>query len=144
MESPIAILKFNVDGSTHGTLGNSIIGGVLRKSKRQILGMFSLATGDLFAYEAKLKAILHALLFCQQFQFHHLTIESDSSLAFGWVSCKENKPHKLLNDLNLIDLLVKKVGCVGIHHISQESNPLVVYLAICNRQQGIWSKSIHR
>lgn len=80
---PDGVLKFNVDGSGHGTPGKSGIVGVLRNSMRQTISVFSKGTGLLWAFEAEVKAILHALIFCKQFQLKHTLIESDSSFAVG-------------------------------------------------------------
>lgn len=52
------VLKFNVDGSTLGAPGRSGVGGLLRNSRRQILGVFSKPLGELWAYEAEVKAII--------------------------------------------------------------------------------------
>lgn len=138
---PAGSLKFNVDGSSHGMPGRSGIGGILKDSERQTRGIFSKATGDLWAYEAEVKAILHALMFCHQFQLRHILIESDSALAVGWVNNKVNRPWKVIQDLNLIDSLCVEVDCLGISHIFRESNHLADYLAKtgCSRQTEIWA-----
>lgn len=80
---PSGVLKFNVDGASKGNPGESGIGGVLRDSSGQILGYFSMSTGFMWAYEAEVHAILHALLFCHHFNCHNVLIESDSTLAIG-------------------------------------------------------------
>lgn len=54
-----------------------------------------LGKADLWAYEAEVKAILNALLFCQHFGFRRVIIESDSSLVVGWVASDQNRPWKL-------------------------------------------------
>lgn len=88
-----------------------------------------MATSEHWAYEAEVKAILQSLVFCRQFQFRHLLIESDSALAVGWVTKKENRPWKLLNDLIIIDSIMTEVDCLGISHIFRESNSMADYLA---------------
>lgn len=55
-------LKFNVDGSSLGCPRKSGIGGVLKNHRRQVMGYFSKATGDLWAYEAKVQTILQTLM----------------------------------------------------------------------------------
>ena len=55
----------------------------------------------LFAYKAEVKAIHHALLFCQQFLCSNVLIEGDSLIAIGWVNNKQNRPLRLMSDLNI-------------------------------------------
>lgn len=138
---PEGVLKFNVDGSAIGAPERSGVGGILKNARRQILGVFSKAMGELWAYEAEVKAILQALIFCKQHQLQHILIESDSTLAVGWISKQENRPWKLIQDLNLIDALCLEVDSIGIKHIYRESNPLADYLAKsgCWREHEIWS-----
>lgn len=109
--------------------------------KKKNLGLFSKATWDLWAYEAQVKAILHALIFCPHFHLKHILIESDFALAVSWVNNKVNRPWKLIQDLNLIDLLCIVVDCLGVNHIFRESNHLADYLAKsgCYRENEIWS-----
>lgn len=98
-------------------------------------------TGDLWAFEAEVKVILHALIFCSHFHLRHILIESDYALAVGWVNNKVNRTWKLIQDLNLIDLLYIEVDCIGINHIYKESNYLGDYLAKseCNKRVPIWA-----
>lgn len=119
---PHGVLKFNVDGSSRGNPGVSGAGGVLRNSTGATLGFFSLPLGITWAYIAEVKAILNALLFCKNNSVSQFVVESDSSLAVGWVVNKANRPWKLLFDLNQIDLLMVEVGCVEISHIFREAN----------------------
>lgn len=83
---PEGILKFNVDGSSFWNPGKSGIRGVIRNSLRRKLGLFCIPVGELWVLETEVKAILHARLFCQQFQFHHVFIESDLALNCVGVS----------------------------------------------------------
>lgn len=138
---PVGVLKFNVDGSALGAPGRSGVGGVLRNSRRQIIGVFSKAVGELWANEAEVKAILQALIFCKQYHLRHIQIESDSTIAVGWTLNQVNRPWKLIQDLNLIDALCVEVDCISISHIYRESNPLADYLAKsgCWRELHIWS-----
>ncbi|XP_057451745.1 uncharacterized protein LOC130743511 [Lotus japonicus] len=116
------------------------LGGVEEKQDGEIIGMFSMATGVLWAYQAEVKAIHKALSFCKEFSFSQVYIESDSSLAVGWVIRKENRPWALLNELNAIDWLMRDVGCLGVSHIYREANPMVDYLAKlgCDRTMPLW------
>lgn len=59
-------------------------------------------------------------------------IESDSSLAVGWVNRKEHIPWKLFSILDCIDRLVVEVNCVGIRHIIREGNGM----ANCLEKRG--------
>lgn len=133
-------VKFNVDGSTRGSPGVSGIGGVLTKQDREIIGMFAVATGVLWAYQAEVNAIHRALNFCKEYTTSHVYIESDYSLAVGWVNRKANRPWALLNELNAIDWLVSDVGCLGIGHIYREVNSMADYLAKlgCDRAEPLW------
>lgn len=70
-----------------------------------------------------------ALLFSQQFLLSNITIESDSSLAVGWVNSRNNRPGALINDLNQIDYLVPQVNCLSIKHIYREENDKADQLA---------------
>lgn len=137
---PVNFLNFNVDGSPLGNPGKSGIGSVLRNSSRQILGVLSEATGFLWAYEAEVKAIRKALIFCKAFNFRNVLIESDSLLAVGWVASKDNRPWKFLRDLLQIDLLMVEVGCSVVSHIFREANSMANHLAKtgCHRSTLLW------
>lgn len=50
-----------------------------------------------------MKAIFLALSFSKEFGFSQLLVESDSTLAVGWVNGKSNRPLALINDMNAID-----------------------------------------
>lgn len=80
---PEGFLKFNVDGSSKGNPGASGIGGLLRKSHKVMIDLFSMDIGIAWAYEVKVKAILSALKFCKHFAIRSIIIESDSSLIVG-------------------------------------------------------------
>ncbi|XP_057456943.1 uncharacterized protein LOC130747902 [Lotus japonicus] len=98
------ILKCNVDGASKGNPGISGVGGVIRDSNRIFLGYFAIGIGFGWAFEAEVKAILHGLMFCQQFLFRNIVLESDSTTAIGWVVSRDKIPWKLINELNKIDL----------------------------------------
>lgn len=57
---PIGTLNFNVDGSFYGS---PRISGIVKNASRQTIGFFSKAMGNLWAYAAEVKVILHALYF---------------------------------------------------------------------------------
>lgn len=78
---PTGIVKFNVDGLARGASGISGIGGILRNAGSVKLGFFSKLVGVLWAFQEKVQAILHALLFCKEFYVRDMIIERDSSLA---------------------------------------------------------------
>src|ERR1044072_4221637 len=84
--------------------------------KVKLLFFFSKAIGVLWAYEAEVKTILSALQFCKQFGLSHVLIENNSTLSIGWVNCRVNRPVSLLNDLNLIDVLMKDIDCIAVFH----------------------------
>lgn len=86
------------------------------------MGCFSLAVGSTWAYVAEIKAILTALLFCKKHGFRHVIVESDSTLAVGWVMLKSNRQWKLLSELNSIDRLMIEVDCLGVFHVFMEGN----------------------
>lgn len=113
----IGMLKCNVDGASKGNPGISGVGGVIRDSNKKFLGYFALGIGFGWAYEAEVKEILQGLLFCQQFLFRNVILESDSTTAIGWVASRDKRPWKLINELNQIDLLMKEVNCMEISHI---------------------------
>lgn len=104
---------------------------------------FSKSTGHLWAYEAEVQATLHALLFCQQFNCNHVIIESDSTLAIGWVMDGNMRPWKLLQVFNQIDYLWHLVSCVGIQHVLREGNVQADFWANqgCGRQDIVWVMS---
>lgn len=136
------VLKFNVDGSVLGSPGKSGIGGILRKHDKGVLGYFSKPTGVMWAYEAEVQAIYNALLFCEEFGFSTVVIESDSSLAVGWVLNKQGRPWKLYQVLNHIDYLISAVNCVGVKHILREGNVIADILANFGRNSsdGVWKR----
>lgn len=103
-------------------------------------GFFSKAVGIGWAYEAEVKAIVKALMLCKHFSVGQLLIESDSSLAVGWVKCRDNRPWKVINELNLIDSLIQEVGCLGVSHILREGNSMADFLAKagCTRESPLW------
>lgn len=134
------LLKCNVDGASKGNPGPSGIGGILWNENRRILGFFSLNSGHGWAFEAEVRAILNALIFCQEFLFRNIIIERDSSVAVSWVALKEKRPWRLLNELNYIDFLIHEVNCVEVRHIFRESNVEADLLANkgCIRTTPLW------
>lgn len=119
----------------------SCIGGVLRNHHiGQVLGYFAKSTGHLWAYEVKVQAMLNALLFCQQHNFHKVIIESDSSLALGWTMNGDKRPWKLIQEFNYIDYLMSLVSCIGVNHILRKDNTSADYLANqgCGREHLVW------
>lgn len=136
----IGVLKCNVDGASRGNPGISGIGGVIRNSDKKFLGYFAMGIGYGWAYEAEVKAILQGLLFCQQFLFRNVIVESDATIAIGWVISKDKRPWKLMNELNQIDLLMTEINCLGIRHTYREGNTIADYLANkgCEIQDPIW------
>ncbi|XP_057419024.1 uncharacterized protein LOC130713256 [Lotus japonicus] len=115
-------MKVNVDGASKGNPGTRGIGGILRNVRNEIKGFFSKNIGHGFAFEAEVVAIHEALSLCQQHLIHNIIIESDSSLAVGWVNCRRNRPWKLRGILNQIDILIPLVNCLEIRHIFREAN----------------------
>lgn len=113
---------------------------MFRDANRKILGYFSLNSGHGWAYEAEVRAILNALVFSQEFLFKNILIESDSTVAVGWVMSKANRPWRLSNELNHIDFLIQEVNCVEVRHIYRESNVKADFLAKegCNRAAPVW------
>src|ERR1044072_4786886 len=102
--------------------------------------MFSMSTGVLYAYEAEVKAVLNALLFCRELSLQELLIESHSTLTVGWINCKSNRPWKLRHDLNMIDYLLLEVNCLAVSHIYREANGVTDNLAEegCDRVPPLW------
>lgn len=84
MPPPENVLEFNVDGSSKGDSGRSGIGGVLRNISSKMICFFSKAVGTRWTFEAKVEAILHAMLFCQEHNLRDVVVESDSFLVVGW------------------------------------------------------------
>lgn len=80
---PLSRLKFNVDGTSQGNSGSSGVGGVLRDHLNRVLGYVSINSGFGWAFEAEVRAILKALMFCQEFLFKEVEIESDSTTTVG-------------------------------------------------------------
>lgn len=136
----IGVIKCNVDGASKGNPGNSGIGGVIRDSNKKWLGYFALGIGFAWAYEAEVKAILHGLLFCQQFLFKNVILESDSTIAIGWVLSRDKRPWKLLNELNQIDYLLHEVNCLEVRHTFREANSEADLLANtgCETNAPVW------
>lgn len=116
------MLKFNVGDSSQGNPGPSGIGGAIRSNMRTIIGAFSKVVGCHWAFEAEVFAILHALIFCKNFSISHIVIESDSSLAVGWVNQRVHRPWKLINELHQIDAIIREVDCLCVSHIYREAN----------------------
>lgn len=98
------------------------MGGVLRDHQNRVLGYFSINDGFGWAFEAEVRAILKALLFCQEFLIQEVLIESDSTIDVGWVNSKSNRPWKLLNELNQIDLLMELTKYSKVVHMFREAN----------------------
>lgn len=136
-------LKFNVDGSFQSGCGG--IGGILRNSMGEVLGKFSRRVEVSRADEAEVLAILYALLFCHQFLLSEVEVESDSTLAVGWVKGGKMRPWKLINEFNLIDYLLPLVNCKGVTHILREGNAEADELAKqgCFCVESIWTYRGH-
>lgn len=130
------VLKFNVDGSSRGSPGVAGVGGVVRNAHWKVLGYFSKNVGEKFAYEAEVLAILHTLLFCQQYALFNVLIESDCLLVVGWVHNKSSRPWMMQNEFNLMDFLLQ----VGVVRLLREGNWFANFLAKggCDRVEPIW------
>ena len=89
----------------------------MRDDKSRILGSFSKSIGLAWAHEAEIIAIKEAFLFCKQYSVGNVLLESDSSLAVGWVNSNRNRPPKLINILNEIDWLRSDGNVISIVHI---------------------------
>lgn len=116
-----ALLKFNFDGAPKENLGVSGIDGVSRNCAGHVLGYFAKGVGFLWAYEAKMQAILHTLLFFHQFNFQNVII--------NWTLNSANRHWKLMQEFNHIDYLMPLVNCVGVVHVSIWGNEFADYLA---------------
>lgn len=100
--------------------------GILEESElEKSWGIFHWQPGVYMLIKHKFWLFYQALLLCRQFSLHHVMILSASSLALGWVNCKLIRPLALLNELNLIDFIMREVGCFGVAHIFGESNWLL-------------------
>lgn len=106
---------------------------MLRNHKREALGYFAQRVDDMWAYEAEVHAILQAFLFCQEFNFRTVLIESDATSAVGWEGNDSRRPWKLHQILSKIDLLQPLVNCVGIVHVLREANEVADFLAKSGR-----------
>ena len=137
---PSGLLKFNVDGASKGNPGSSGVGGVLRDEFGEVRGFFSKSVGVVWAFEAEVIAIRTALFFCKHHKVNNILVESDSSLAVGWVNCRSNRPSKLINTLNEIDWMRKEMNVVSISHVLRERNKEADVLAKdgCNRDSDLW------
>lgn len=118
----MGMFKANVDGAARGSPGVRRIGGILRNNRNEIKGFFSKNMGLGFAFDAEVMAIHEALTLCQQHLIRNIVVESDSTLVVGWVNCKRNRPWKLTNLLNQIDILIPMVNCLEVRHIFREAN----------------------
>ncbi|XP_057458739.1 uncharacterized protein LOC130749399 [Lotus japonicus] len=98
------------------------IGGILRNNKNEILGIFSRNLGVGFAFEAEVWAIHEALKIYADRLLRNIIIERVASLAVGWVNNRCNRPWKLINTLNQIDLWMVEVNCLKVQHIFREAN----------------------
>ena len=129
-----------MDGSSLGNPGPSGVGGVLRDENHNVLGIFSLNIGHGWAYQAEIKAILNALVFCHQYSFNNIIIESDSTTAVSWANAVGPRPWELANDLNQMDFLRGEVKCYEIRHIYREANSYADSLAKegVNRVGPLW------
>lgn len=83
---------------------------------------FSKPVGVVYAHQAEVMAIRYALEFCREFNICHSLLESDSTLAVGWVLRPKFRPWKLLNDLHAIDCLRIEVDCINVSHVLWEAN----------------------
>lgn len=127
------ILECSWDGQVNKEKGSKEIGGVLRNYKKEVVGVVAKGIGEAWAYEAEVQAIHHALLFCCQFKISTIVIESDSTLAVGWVNNRERRPWKLYQVLHSIDQLILQVNCLSVSHILREGNGVADFLAKLGR-----------
>lgn len=69
-----------------------------------------------------------------------MIIESDSMAAVKWVNSQSNRPWKLLNTLNHIDILLAEINCFEVRHIFRESNFIADHLAKkgCSSESILW------
>lgn len=116
------LIKVNVDGAAKGCPRICGVGGIFRNYRNEILGFSSKNIGMGFAFEAEVRAIHEAIQFCLSRMICNITIESDSSLAVGWVNNHSNRPWKLITVLNQIDQWILETNCLKVSQIYREAN----------------------
>ncbi|KAL4379672.1 hypothetical protein GQ457_02G030790 [Hibiscus cannabinus] len=81
-------LKFNADGAVQGSLGQAVIGGVLRDHDGKVIVKFSKSISHSDPATAELLAIKEALLIFSNLNLsnhQYLEVESDSSNVVCWI-----------------------------------------------------------
>ncbi|XVF82263.1 hypothetical protein PTKIN_Ptkin16aG0031700 [Pterospermum kingtungense] len=117
-------IKFNVDGASVGNPGPTGIGEVMCHVGKE-LARFSKLVGIEDSNVAELMAICEAFLIFIDSPFvsnNALIVESDSKNAVTWVNSSLLGPWRVLNFINHIECLKKKLRKWEVIHIFREAN----------------------
>ena len=128
----LGALKFNVDGSSRGTLGLAGIGGVLRNSRGMVLCLFSLFVGFQNSITAELMAIGKACYLCvsnHSLQGIEIEIISDSLVAVNWINSDSVDSLAYANLVYDIRDQMRNHGSLSIRFFSRASNSYADSLA---------------
>ncbi|XVF66499.1 hypothetical protein PTKIN_Ptkin10aG0041000 [Pterospermum kingtungense] len=129
---PIGYVKFNVDGASSGKPGPAGIGGVMRIHASEELARFSKSVGIEDSNVAELMAIREAFLTFIDSPYVYncaLIVESDSKNAVTWVNSPLSAPWRVLNFINHIECLKRKLRKWEVVHIFREANQVADQLA---------------
>lgn len=124
-------LKWNVDGSSRGKLGEAGIGGVLRNEFGTIKAKFTASVGIRDSNEAEFMAIVFALELSLQQNWimeKEIIVESDSKNALSWVKKREECPWELTFFGNKLGNILKILK-VTFEHKNWKANDIADSLA---------------
>lgn len=81
-------LKLNLDGSCIGNPGMGGGGEILHNHEGKLIFIFSKFFGSVTNNEAKLRAVVKGIKYCQQLGFFCIDIECDSLIVVDWLMGK--------------------------------------------------------
>ncbi|KAF2316185.1 hypothetical protein GH714_041526 [Hevea brasiliensis] len=137
---PTNVLKWNIDGSSVGQLGESGIRGVLRDYGGNIKCLFSCPNRELSSNQAESKAMIKALqiskdLIASSHGNRAFIFETDSSNILAWINGSSERPwrdkHLIMEALNLIAQLPHTLFL----HTDKEANSLADNLAKLGKER---------
>ncbi|KAK3219556.1 hypothetical protein Dsin_013526 [Dipteronia sinensis] len=124
--------KFNVDGSTRGSLGRAGMGGVLKDSCRKVVFLFSYFIVSQDSNTAEIMAIWNVcdiISFDPLFLGRNITIASDSKVVVAWVNNDDFGSINHVKWIYDIRCKLKILGNTSVVYNSRSSNSFVDMLA---------------
>ena len=141
---PQMIYRLNFNGAAKGNMGPARIGGAIRNSEGNILGLFRGSIGHTTNNVAEIKALLVGLDMIQTHGWRPTILEGDSQVILQMAEklLKGKQVHKvadnwrLIHNLDLLQTKLLNLSDVKIHHVKRKTNSLADLLANHGVEKG--------